>query len=119
MFKNDRERIRRWVVRSLIKGGIWGSGLDQLLLALRTVLQENGDNPFPVEKVESVMAQRGKSLQFSPEELDDLAEIRISDRRVFPLLSILYPYFDLRHEFHIDHIFPRSRFSCPSAKGRK
>ncbi len=110
--REDRERIRRWVVRSLIKGGIWGSGLDQLLLALRMVLQENGDNPFPVERLESVMAQRGKSLQFSSEELDDLAEIRISDRRVFPLLSILYPYFDLRHEFHIDHIFPRSRFTA-------
>ena len=59
-----------------------------------------------------VMAQRGKSLDFAQEEVEDLADMGISDRRVFALLTLLSPSIDLRtHQFHIDHIFPKSRFT--------
>jgi len=59
-----------------------------------------------------VMAQRGKSLEFSAEEIEDLADMAIGDRRTFGLLALLSPFIDLqRHQFHIDHIFPRSRFT--------
>ncbi|WP_155723617.1 hypothetical protein [Gluconobacter oxydans] len=33
------------------------------------------------------------------------------DKRIFPLLSLLFPFVDMRNQFHIDHIFPISRFS--------
>ena len=36
----------------------------------------------------------------------------ISDRRVFALLTLVLPSIDVRtHHFHIDHIFPKSRFT--------
>ena len=34
----DRNRIREWVTRSLLKAGVWGSGLDTLLTALRRAI---------------------------------------------------------------------------------
>ena len=35
-FATDREKIRKWLACSLLKAsGIWGSGLDTLLTALR------------------------------------------------------------------------------------
>ena len=64
-YKEDRERVRGWVCRSLVKAGVWGSGLDSLLLVLRTVLQEQSEHGFPVEELEAVMAKRGKVLRFS------------------------------------------------------
>ena len=55
------------------------------------------------------MRQRGKSLTFEQEEIEDLVE---SKNRTFALLSLLYPILDVRgHRFPIDHVFPKSRFS--------
>jgi hypothetical protein len=104
----DREAIRSWLTRSLLKqSGIWGSGLDTLLTALRGVIRDNYA-AFPVDQMEQVMAVTGKSLLFGSEEVEDLLEMEYSDRRLFPLLAMLYPFIDVRQLHHIDHVFPRS-----------
>lgn len=105
----EREMIRSWLVRSLLKSsGIWGSGLDTLLTALRDVIRVDHTS-FPGEALEKVMAARGKSLSFGPEEVDDLLDMEYGDRRLFPLLSILFPFIDVRQLHHIDHFFPKSQ----------
>ena len=107
-FAEDRDTIRSWLIRSLLKSsGIWGSGLDTLLTALRGVIREN-HSQFPAEQLEQVMAGSGKSLAFGPEEIDDLLDMEYGDRRMFPLLSILYPFIDVRQLHHLDHVFPKS-----------
>ena len=110
---NDRKAIRGWLIRSILKAsGIWGSGLDTLLTALRETLRNASDGRFPAAELRRIMAQRGKSLDFSPEEVEDLADMGLSDRRVFALLALLSPFIDCRHHhFHIDHVFPKSRFT--------
>ena len=108
-YREDRDTIRSWLIRSLLKRGIWGSGLDSLLTALRSVIKEHGGEVFPSAKLEAAMRARGKSLTFEEEEYQDLVE---SKDRTFTLLALLYPVVDLRTvKFHIDHIFPKSRFS--------
>ena len=57
------------------------------------------------------MSARGKSLAFTDEEIDELAEMRYADKRTFSLLSLVFTHLDLRHHFHIDHFFPKSRFT--------
>jgi hypothetical protein len=109
-YTEDREAIRRWLVRSLLKQGIWGSGLDSTLTALRAAIKEHGGDGFPVAQIETEMTKRGRSLRFEEDELKELAELRFEDRRLFPLLSLLYPHVDLRNQFHVDHVFPRARF---------
>ena len=105
----DREAIRSWLLRSVLKSsGIWGSGLDTLLTALRDVIRDN-HSVFPSGQLEKVMSGRGKSLTFGPEEVEDLLDIEYGDNRVFPLLSILYPFIDVRQLHHVDHFFPKSR----------
>jgi hypothetical protein len=122
-FAGDRDTIRSWLIRSLLKSsGIWGSGLDTLLTALRGVIRDD-HAAFPTEPLERVMAASGKSLVFGPEEIDDLLDTEYGDRRMFPLLSILYPFIDVRQLHHVDHIFPKSqlqrrrleRFDCSAA----
>ena len=112
-YTDDREAIRGWLIRSILKAsGIWGSGLDTLLTALREVLRDAGDEHYPAAKMRRLMSQRGKSLEFSPEEIEDLADMRLNDRRVFALLALLSPFINLQHHhFHIDHVFPKSRFT--------
>ncbi|TAH38050.1 MAG: DUF262 domain-containing protein [Planctomycetota bacterium] len=109
--RDDRELLRGWVCRSLVKAGVWGSGLDTLLLALRTSLQERADRGFPIENIEAAMAKRGKSIRFTEEEIEDLLDIRYGDKRTFAILALLFPHVDVRNVFHVDHVFPKARFT--------
>ncbi|MFI0351317.1 DUF262 domain-containing protein [Actinomadura sp. 9N407] len=106
----DRLALQGWVTRSLIKRGVWGSGLDTTLLRIRDVLSANTGR-FPVAEVEAAMAAVGKSLSFDAAEIDELLNLKYAGQRTFPVLSVLYPGLDLSKKFHEDHIFPRSRFT--------
>ncbi len=111
-YLNDRKTIRGWLTRSILKeSGIWGSGLDTLLTALREVIRNSDGSDFPAAELRRVMAQRGKTLDFVGEEIEDLADMRLGDRRIFPLLTMLFPHFGSRDGSDIDHIFPKSRFT--------
>ena len=115
--REDRELLRGWVYRTLIKAGVWGSGLDTTLIAIRDSIRDHGDLGFPVDAIDTALAKRGKIMQFTEEEVKDLAESPYGDKRTFALLALLYPFVDLKNVFHVDHVFPQSRFS--PAKLRK
>ena len=59
------------------------------------------------------MGERGKSLGFTEDEVEDIADIQYGDRRVFLLLSLLFPFIDLANHFHVDHVFPRAKLYAP------
>ncbi len=111
----DREIVKHWLVRSLIKPGIWGSGLDVLLTALREVIR-NASGKFPDESLEREMRVRGKSLTFTNEEVEELADMRYGSRDLFGLLTLLFPFVDTRNQFHIDHVFPSAVFHARKLK---
>jgi hypothetical protein len=110
-YKEDRDLIRLWVIRSLLKAGVWGSGLDTLLSALRAAIREGSVDGFPVALIETAMTRLGKSLRFDKDEVEDLAETQYGSRNVFPVLTLLYPGVGVRSEFHEDHVFPRKWFT--------
>ena len=107
----DRQRIRTWVAKSLLKtSGIWGSGLDTLLTYLRETIRSEGGDGFPAQALETQMGRRGKSLQFDPEELDETLDLEYGKPQTFSLLSLFFPFVDLQQHNHIDHVFPKSGF---------
>lgn len=111
-YLSDRKIIRGWLTRSILKeSGIWGSGLDTLLTALRELIRNSNGSEFPANELRRVMAQRGKTLDFGGEEIEDLTDMRLGDRRIFPLLTMLFPHFGSRDGSDIDHVFPKSRFT--------
>lgn len=107
----DRLVLQKWVTRSLIKRGIWGSGLDTTLTRIREALMANTTHGFPVADVEAAMSSVGKSLSFDAAEIDELLNLKYAGQRTFSVLSVLYPGLDLGKKLHEDHIFPKSRFS--------
>ena len=76
-FELDRKEIREWLIRSLLKSGIWGSGLDTLLTELRRIIGESDTCAFPVARIYVEMARRGRELVFNDEEVEDLADMKI------------------------------------------
>ena len=107
----DRDVIKTWITRSLVKRGIWGSGLDQLLGRLRVAIDEHGVDGFPVAVIEREMSSAGKSLSVDASEVEDLLELKYGGQRTFAVLALLYPGLDLSQQFHEDHVFPKSRFT--------
>ena len=101
-FKDDRKFIREWLIRSLLKPGIWGSGLDTLLTELRRTIKKHGHDGYPRQTIRA-MRLLGKSLVFEHEELEQLVDMRYQERLAFALLSLLFPFVDLRNQFHVDH----------------
>ncbi len=110
-FTKDRQDIRDWLFKSLLKSGVWGGSSDSLLTDLRRAIREGDVNAFPTDRIREAMARRGRQLVFDEEEVKDLADMRYGDRMTFALLSLLFPFVDLRNQFHVDHIFPASRFT--------
>ena len=107
----DRTKIKSWLIRSLIKPGVWGSGLDVLLSALREVLRSAPDTHFPVAELEQEMSARGKTLEFTAEEIEDLVDISYGQKSLLPLMILLFPFVDTaNNQFHIDHVYPRAQF---------
>jgi len=111
----DRKIVKHWLIRSLIKPGIWGSGLDVLLTALREVIRKAGGK-FPDEALEREMRVRGKSLTFTNEEVEELADMKYGSRDLFGLLTLLFPFVDTRNQFHVDHVFPSAAFQARKLK---
>ncbi|SEJ51591.1 DUF262 domain-containing protein [Demequina mangrovi] len=107
----DREAIRKWVLRSLVASGIWGSGLDSLLRDLRDVIKLHGAESFPEEELERRMAARGKSLHPTPDRVDELLSRTYGGRSTFALLAVLFPHVDTRNVHHVDHVFPAALLS--------
>jgi hypothetical protein len=111
-FQEDSATIRDWAIRSLLKTGVWGSGLDTLLMAIRRAVREAGKDAFPTAAIAAEMSRLGKSLRFEAEEIEDLVATQFGKGRAFTLLALLYPGIDVRNEFHVDHVFPQSRFTA-------
>ena len=109
----DRLAIRNWLTRSILKAsGIWSGGqVDTLLVALRNVIRDTKSNYFPADELRSVMGRMGRGLNFEDEEIEELTDIRYGDRRIFPLLTMLFPGLGSCDGSDIDHVFPKSYFT--------
>ena len=112
-FAGVRRAIRDWLTRSILKeSGIWSGGrADTLLVELRDTIRDADGNDFPSNKMKEVMGRHGRGLDFSEEEVEALSEMKYGDRRVFPLLTMLFPHFRSRDVSDVDHVFPKGRFT--------
>jgi hypothetical protein len=65
---------------------------------------------FSVVEIEEEMNRCGKTLGFTPDELDDLVELSYGEARTFALLTLIFETVDTSKSLHMDHIFPISKF---------
>ena len=59
----------------------------------------------------------GKSLTFEEGHIEDLVDTPCGSPRLFPLLALLYAGTNVQQAvYHVDHIFPQSRFTQTTLK---
>ena len=108
-FKDEREKIKRWLHIVLLKQ-TFGGNSDQVLSVIRKIIGENL-NSFPVEVMKQRLKGTPKSIDFGEEEIENLLEYEYGKKYTFSVLALLYPTLDYNNLFHQDHIHPRSLFT--------
>lgn len=92
---------------------VFSFSADGVLKPVRDIIKQYGygSSGFPLEKIIERFKGTNRSLQFTDEDINNLLYSKYGQGDTLVILSILYPWADLRHNFHIDHIFPKSEFT--------
>jgi uncharacterized protein with ParB-like and HNH nuclease domain len=101
--------IKKWLILSLLKKAFGGQP-DNVLRPIRKIIGDSS-NGFPLKHITEHFRGTNKSLIFSVEDIESLTFFKYGQNFTFSILSLLYPSFDFRNRFHIDHILPKSFFT--------
>ncbi len=108
-FSEDRKVIHRWLVLALVKR-VFGGVPDSVIRPMREVLN-NSPSMFPLDLIFDKFKGTNKSLVITEDDIENMLAYRYGQGYTFSTLALLYPTFDFRNRFHIDHIHPRSHFT--------
>ncbi len=109
--KANRAVIKKWLIRSLLKKAFSGQP-DSVLRPIREILRNNGNNDFPFDEIVERFKGTNKSISFTADDIDDyLVTLRYGKPDTLSTLMLLYPSLDFKNIFHVDHIYPKSKFT--------
>ncbi|WP_252697959.1 GmrSD restriction endonuclease domain-containing protein [Natronosalvus vescus] len=104
--------IKRWLITSLLHGTFSGSA-DTVLRRTRDVIRDHDGNNFPIDNLNTEMAQLGKIVGFDEEIAENILEYEKGGNRTFLALTLLYEQHDFGSiQYHQDHIFPSNRLTA-------
>lgn len=106
----DRKNIKLWFVSALLKR-IFSFAPDGALKPIRDIIKNESSNGFPLDSIFKHFKGTNRSLQFTDDDINNLLCSKYGQGDTLVILSILYPWADLRHNFHVDHMFPKSEFT--------
>lgn len=107
---NDRKNIKKWLVLSLIKK-VFGGQADSILRTICDSIKNNTAGQFPLDSIINKFKGTNKTLIFTDEDIDNLTYIKYGQSELISVFSLLYPSFDFANKYHLDHIFPKSKFT--------
>lgn len=107
---SDRSKIKKWFTLSLLKR-VFSFMPDGVLKPVREIIKNDSSGEFPIESIINRFKGTNRTLVFTKEDISNLLYTKYGNGDTLVILSILYPWADLRNNFHIDHIFPKSLFT--------
>ncbi len=105
--REDRDAIKRWLLRALLKRTFTGQP-DSILRVVRLTIAADGAKAFPAEAIVAALAGESRTMTVSDADLDGMLEETYKSGYAFSTLALLYPTLDFRNQFHLDHMHPRS-----------
>jgi len=107
----DRMRIKKWFVCALLKR-VFSFSPDGVLNPIRGLIRQHGGGGFPLEPIiEHFRRTPNRSLVFTEEDIANLLYSKYGQGDTLILMSVLYPWADMRNNFHVDHMYPKSAFT--------
>lgn len=114
IYADDRILVKKWLVATLLKR-VFSFAPDGVLKPIREIIKSN-PNGFPLDKIAQRFRTGNRNLIFNNDEIDDLLYTKYGQGNLLVIMSILYPWADLKNNFHIDHIYPKSLFTKAKLK---
>ncbi|WP_100403623.1 DUF262 domain-containing protein [Bacillus sp. FJAT-42315] len=106
----DRKNIKLWFISALLKR-VFSFAPDGALKPMREVIKRQSSNGFPIDAIFAQFKGTNRALQFTDDDIENLLYSKYNHGETLVILSILYPWADLKHNFHVDHMFPKSKFT--------
>jgi len=113
-FKQDRSKIREWLIRVLLKGTFGGTP-DNLYPAMRNIIIAN-PNSFPLDQIIDKYKGTNKSIVFTSDDVESVLDIEYTQARSYSALCLLYSGLNQSFRFDKDHIHPKSLFKKAKLK---
>ena len=108
---NNRAKIKTWLIRSLLKKAFSGSP-DNVIRPIRDIIRQNGMKEFPLYKIVEHFKGNSKSIIFTNDDIDEyLLKLKYGKMETLSTLMLLYPSLDFNNNFHVDHMYPKSKFT--------
>ncbi len=115
MDKNDEEQALKFVRNAQIMGYFSGSTDTKLSIIAHSIKETRAFEAFN----HNLAKHQTWPLKITNDAIEDMI-YSSSDARVFPILQILYPNLNYKTTtFHIDHIYPKSKFNEKNKKLNK
>lgn len=107
-FQEDRAKIQKWLVTSLLKRAFSGQP-DNTIRPIREIIEKNSDF-FPLTQIAEKFRGSTKSIAFTEDDINALFDNYYGSAYTFSVLAVLYPTLDFNNKFHVDHISPKNSF---------
>ena len=108
-YEEDRKKIKKWFIASQLLHA-FSSAPDGLLKPLREIILKNPGG-FPYQQIVDRFKGANRDISFSDDSINNLLYTKYGGGDILLVMSILYPWADLKNHFHIDHMFPKSLFT--------
>lgn len=108
-YQDDRKKIKKWFIASQLLHA-FSSAPDGLLKPLREIILKNPGG-FPLQQIVDRFKGTNRDISFSDDSINNLLFTKYGSGDLLLIMSVLYPWADLKNHFHMDHIFPKSLFT--------
>lgn len=106
----NRVAIKKWFTRSLLKR-VFSFMPDGVLKPIREIIRKSEDGAFPLQQIMDRFKGSNRALTFTEDDISNLLYTKYGQGNTTVVMSVLYPWADMRNHFHIDHMYPKSAFT--------
>ena len=108
-YEEDRKKIKKWFISSQLLHA-FSAAPDGLLKPLREIIAKNPGG-FPLQQIVDKFRGTIRDISFTDDSINNLLYTKYGSGDTLLVMSVLYPWADLKNNFHIDHMYPKSLFT--------
>ncbi|MBR2179579.1 MAG: hypothetical protein IJ862_04195, partial [Selenomonadaceae bacterium] len=108
-YADDRMKIKKWFISSLLRK-VFSFMPDGVLKPIRDIIDSN-QGSFPLQQIVKYFKGTNRDISFNDASIENLLWTKYGSGNLLLILSILYPWADLKNNFHVDHMYPKCYFT--------
>lgn len=108
-YADDRKKIKKWFVSSILLR-VFSFASDAVLKQIGEIIKGSHDE-FPLDAISEKFRGTNRDILFTDDSINNLLWSKYGGGETLIVMSLLYPWANLKNNFHIDHIHPKTAFT--------